>query len=100
MNTGGAATPLELAPEEDFLRLDLEAAWPIEPTLGGRTTQLRPYVKVLNALDRRDALFYYFDRWRGDRADPLAHRPLLPLLGLEGRFGFYSGPPTDPSRSN
>ncbi len=86
MNTGGVTTPLELAPEDDFLRLDLEVGWPMEPTLGGRSTRLRPYVKLLNALDRRDALFYYFDQWRGDRPDPLARTPFMPLIGVEWRF--------------
>ena len=48
---------------------------------------LTPYVKVLNALDRRDALFYHFDR-NAERPDtrPLAPLPLLPILGLEWKF--------------
>jgi hypothetical protein len=86
MNSGGGADPLELAPEGDFLRLDLEAAWPIGARVGGRDTQLRPYVRIVNALNRRDPLFYYYDRWLADEARPLAERPLLPLLGLEWRF--------------
>jgi len=86
MNSGAGDTPLDLAPQEDFLRMDLEVGWPREVRVNGRATHLRPYVKLLNALDRRDALFYYFDRWRGDEVRPLAHRPFLPLLGLEWRF--------------
>jgi hypothetical protein len=86
MNSGGGVDPLELAPEGDFLRLDLEAAWPIEASLGGRDTEFRPYVRVVNALNRRDPLFYYYDRWLADEARPLAERPLLPVIGLEWRF--------------
>ena len=86
MNSGGGGAPLELAPEGDFLRVDFEVAWPIERRIAGRRTVLRPYVKILNALNRRDALFYYFDRWHGDDVRPLAARPLLPLVGLRWQF--------------
>jgi hypothetical protein len=78
--------PMELAPEEDFLRLDLEVSWEARPRIGGRSTELRPYLRVINALDRRDALFHYFDRWMEDGLRPLAERPFLPLVGLEWRF--------------
>jgi len=84
--TGTGTSPLEVAPEDDFLRLDLELAWVTEPTIGGRTTRLRPYLQVLNALNRRDALFHYFDRWRGGDVEPVAQRPFLPLLGVEWSF--------------
>jgi hypothetical protein len=47
---------------------------------------VRPYVRVLNALDRRDALFYTFQRWRPDSVRPLAERPLLPLVGFAFAF--------------
>jgi hypothetical protein len=77
---------MELAPEEDFLRLDLEVSWEARPRIGGRSTELRPYLRVINALDRRDALFHYFDRWMEDGLRPLAERPFLPLVGLEWRF--------------
>ncbi len=85
-NTGGGGAPLELAPEGDFLRMDLELSWTIEPRVGGHRTELQPYLKILNALNRRDALFYYFDEWHEDTARPLATRPVLPLLGLRWRF--------------
>ncbi len=85
--TGSAAgAPLELPPEDAFLRLDLEVAWEAHPRIAGRTTELRPYLRVINALDRRDALFHYLDRWMDDGIRPLAERPFLPLLGVEWRF--------------
>lgn len=83
--TGGTA-PLEPANQDEFLRVDLELAWDVAPTLGGRTTHLRPYLRILNALDSRDALFHYFERWREGDIRPVAERPFLPLLGLEWRF--------------
>ena len=86
MNSGGGGAPLELAPQGDFLRMDLEIAWPIAPRIGGRRTELRPYIKILNALNRRDAFFYYFDRWREAEARPLAARAFLPLIGLRWQF--------------
>ena len=55
-------------------------------SLLGRDGTLRPYVRVLNALDRRDALFYAFQPWRSDALTPLAQRPLVPVLGLSWRF--------------
>lgn len=85
--TGSSAgAPMELAPEEDFLRLDLEVSWEAHPRVGGHPTQLRPYLRVINALDRRDALFHYYDQWMEDGLRPLAERPFLPLVGLEWRF--------------
>ncbi len=78
--------PLEVAREDDFLRVDLELSWALHPEVGGRVTELRPYLRVLNALDQRDALFHYFDRWRDDGVRPVANRPILPLFGVEWRF--------------
>jgi hypothetical protein len=80
------ANPLEVGAEDAFLRLDLEASWPLAPQVAGRSTEFRPYLRVLNALDRRDALFHYFDRWRDEGLRPVATRPFLPLVGVEWRF--------------
>ena len=56
------------------------------PSLSGRTMELRPSLRILNALNRRDALFYHFEPWRNDGPQPLADLPVLPLVGLEWRF--------------
>ena len=53
---------------------------------GGRRFALRPYAKVLNALDRRDGLFWYFSPWRDPSVRPLAELSLLPVIGFEWRF--------------
>ncbi|MEQ9398040.1 MAG: TonB-dependent receptor [Longimicrobiales bacterium] len=80
------ASPLAGGPEDSFLRMDLElhALW--RPDWGGRTWDVRPYVRILNALDRRDALFYAFQPWRGEGVTPLAERPLVPVIGVAWRF--------------
>lgn len=81
-----ATAPLAGGPTEDFLRLDAEIFLQWHPRWHGRATELRPYLRVLNALDRRDALFYYFEPWRDPGVRPIAELPLLPVLGLEWRF--------------
>jgi hypothetical protein len=81
-----SAPDLAVGPDEGFLRLEVELFSRWSPTISGRTMELRPYLRVLNALNRRDALFYYFDPWRDGGPEPLADLPLLPLLGLEWRF--------------
>ena len=74
-------------PEESFLRVDVtfSGRW----TVGGnpeRSWTISPYVRILNALDRRDSLFFYFEPWRADSPRPLAEMPVLPLVGV--RIGF------------
>jgi hypothetical protein len=76
----GTNTPaLAGGPTDSFLRIDAELHADLGPGL-------RPYVKVLNALDRRDALFWYFEPWRDPEVRPLAKLELLPIVGLEWRF--------------
>ncbi len=72
--------------DQEFLRLDLELHMLLEPKVGGRTWQVRPYIRLLNALDRRDALFYTFQPWRSESVRPLAERPVLPLVGVAVSF--------------
>ena len=72
--------------DEAFLRVDVELHAQLEPTWGGRTWRIRPYLRILNALDRRDALFYTYQPWRSAEVMPLAERPLLPLLGVAFSF--------------
>jgi len=77
----------EPAPSTDaFLRVDAEVFADFETVWGARTVRFRPYLRVLNALDRRDALFYYFEPWRDPALRPLAELSVVPVLGLEWRF--------------
>ena len=82
-----AGTPvLGGGPTDGFLRIDVELYAELLPGWGGRHFSLRPYAKVLNALDRRDGLFWYFAPWRNPAVKPLAELSLLPIVGLEWRF--------------
>ena len=79
-------SPLIEGLDEDFLRVDLELHARLTPQWGGRTWNIRPYLRVLNALKRRDALFYAFQPWRSDSLTPLAERPFLPVIGVAVTF--------------
>lgn len=78
--------PIVSGLDEEFLRVDLEIQALFEPRWGGRPWRVRPYLRLLNALDRRDALFYTFQQWRPDAVRPLAERPFLPLVGVAFSF--------------
>jgi hypothetical protein len=78
--------PLVQGLDDAFLRLDLEIHAVLEPTWAGRTWRVRPYLRILNALDRRDALFYTFQPWRDEAVTPVAEQPALPLLGVAFSF--------------
>ena len=73
-------------PDDGFLRLDLELFARFNPRIGGRAVEIRPYLRLINALDQRDALFYYFEPWRDEELRPLAERSVLPVFGMEWRF--------------
>lgn len=83
LDVGGA--PLLGGAEQQFLRLDGVVHGLITPRVGGRALHLRPYLKLLNALDRRDALFYYFERWQGGLR-PVSEMTMIPVVGIEWRF--------------
>jgi hypothetical protein len=85
-NVLNQAPGLAIGPDEGFLRVEGEIFGTWAVALRGRQSQIRPYLRVLNALNRRDALFYHFDPWRNAGPQPLAEMPILPLLGLEWVF--------------
>ena len=74
------------SPADGFLRLDVEFYTRFDAHIRGQDFDVRPYLRVINALDQRDALFYYFEPWRDAELRPLAQRSLLPVLGVEWRF--------------
>jgi len=78
--------PLVGGPSGNFLRLDGEVSWTLRQTWGSRSFELSPYVRLLNALNRRDAMFYYFEAWRDEAARPLAELSVMPIVGLSWRF--------------
>lgn len=82
----GGLEPAIASPDEPYLRLDAEVSRTWNTTFRGSAVDVTPYLKVLNALDRRDALFYHFDSLGDARPHPLAALPVLPVLGVEWRF--------------
>lgn len=80
------APPLNNSPDDPYLRLDLEVSHPWEPDWSGRRVTITPYFKVLNALDRRDAMFYRTDATESGKPRPLATLPLLPIIGVRWSF--------------
>ncbi|MYC98534.1 MAG: TonB-dependent receptor [Gammaproteobacteria bacterium] len=81
-----ADSPLLEGLDDDFLRLDFELHARLTAQWGGHDWSVRPYLRVLNALQRRDALFYAFQPWRADSLTPLAERPFLPVIGVAVTF--------------
>ena len=81
-----ADSPLLQGLDDDFLRLDFELHARLTAQWGGHDWSVRPYLRVINALRRRDALFYAFQPWRGDSLTPLAERPFLPVIGVAVTF--------------
>lgn len=66
-----------------YLRLDAELSQTFQHR-GRRPFSLTPYIRVLNALDRRDALFYRRDE--SGALQPLGELPVIPVVGLAWRF--------------
>jgi hypothetical protein len=87
-NGGGMplATPSSVTatPSDAYLRVDAQIARTYKRTFHGNSYTFTPYLRVLNALDRRDALFYRFDKG-SNSAEPLGDLPILPVFGLEWR---------------
>lgn len=79
-------SPLVASPDEPYLRVDGEVShtW-LTHWLGGPTF-VTPYLRVLNALNRRDALFYYFDGRDQSKPQALAALPVVPVVGVGLRF--------------
>jgi hypothetical protein len=84
-NVAVNAPPYADAPDEPYLRVDLEVSHPWKAEWGSREVTFSPYIKILNALDRRDALFYRVTA-PGEEPEPLAALPVLPVLGFRWTF--------------
>jgi hypothetical protein len=74
------------SPSGSYLRLNVQATAQISARFFGRQQKLYPYFRIINALDRNDALFY---RSAGDPdldPRPVGAIPILPVLGIEWRI--------------
>jgi hypothetical protein len=72
-------------PQDPYIRLDAQVARTWFGTVGDVSFRFTPYLKVINALNRRDAIFYHYSREAG-RAEPVAGLPIMPILGAEWKF--------------
>ncbi|MEJ2483090.1 MAG: hypothetical protein P8049_08235, partial [Gemmatimonadota bacterium] len=74
------------SPGGSYLRLNIQATAQIRTRFLGRSQTLYPYFRIINALDRSDALFY---RSEGDpelAPRPVGSIPILPVIGIELRI--------------
>ncbi len=86
--TGEAPVPtLSGAPEDSYLRLDAEVSRRWVASVGDSPLVIAPYVRVLNALGSRDALFYRAGPEEAvARPVPLGSLPLIAVLGVAWSF--------------
>jgi hypothetical protein len=77
--------PVATEPSEPFIRLDAQLSRSFGWTWWQTDFLMTPYLKVINALNRRDAIFYHYDRAAG-QSQPLADLPVIPIVGVEWRF--------------
>ncbi len=68
------------------LRLDGAASMEREVRMFGRSVVVSPYVRILNALSHRDALFHLHDEREDGVVRPLATLPAIPVLGVRWAF--------------
>lgn len=73
-------------PRGEYLRLNLAVTARFDAVLFGRSNVFYPYVKLINALDRPDAMFYQLDQDQGAQPQPVGAIPLIPVVGVEWRM--------------
>ncbi len=79
-------SPLAGAARGSYLRLDgtIYRTWVFN--WSGLPVTISPYIRILNALDRRDGLFFQFDPDEDRTPVSLGSVPLIPLIGV--RWGL------------
>ncbi|CAN5692256.1 hypothetical protein BH23GEM9_BH23GEM9_21080 [soil metagenome] len=83
---GGPDSPvLPTEPQDPYIRVDAQISRSWAANWGSFAFEVTPYLKVINALNRRDAIFYQYNRAAG-RAEPLAGLPFMPIIGAEWTF--------------
>lgn len=84
MTAGNA--PLLPTPSRPYLRVDLGASGTWTPRWGRSMMEITPYVRLLNTLGHRDALFYRAPENGDDGFRPVMVLPLVPVIGVEWNF--------------
>jgi hypothetical protein len=83
--SAGSFAPRAPADREHF-RVDAMLGKEFRITHGQRTARLMPYVRIVNALSQRDALFYFQKGNISQPAQELARLPAVPTIGLRWDF--------------
>lgn len=81
--------PLTGPDRDPFLRLDAEISRTWNPRFAGRRTLVTPYLRIINALESRDGLFYrYFDDDGDGTAvvEAVGTMPVVPVFGVNWKF--------------
>ena len=73
-------------PDGSYLRLNLKvgALWGFR--VSGRPVSFQPYVRIVNALDRSDGLFYHFDPLLSGQLRAVGTVPAMPVIGFDFAF--------------
>jgi len=74
------------APNGSYLRLNFQVTGEFDVRFFGRDQKLLPYFRLVNALDREDALFFRYDGEEDSEPKPIGSVPVLPIVGLEWRL--------------
>lgn len=74
------------SPSGSYVRLNVQARATFDVRMFGKRQTLMPYFRIVNALDRNDALFFQYDGDDGRDPRPLGHVPILPVIGVEWRL--------------
>lgn len=82
---GTESAPLLYTPDEPFLRVDLALSRRWEQGMAGRKMEIAPFVRLINGIGDRDALFYFFDN-DYQEPTPIGSIPMIPIVGLEWKF--------------
>ncbi len=77
---------LVTVPEGSYVRLNLRLTARFDTRLFGHPSTFFPYVRVINALDRPDAIFYQFDQATDPEPRGFGAVPVLPVIGVEWRM--------------
>ena len=83
MSLGRSTTASDANIDNSYLRLNLQATADIQVGFLGRQAVFRPYIRVINALDRSDALFYQLDPDGGLAPRAVGSVPVIPVIGIE-----------------
>ncbi len=83
---GTESAPLLHLPDHPYLRLDASLSRPFTHRRGDRVFEITPYVRVLNGLGQRDALFYLMEDRSEGTTRAIGSMPLIPIVGFQWKL--------------